>query len=76
MESGKVAEGLGDDKPRTTAQVLEEVKDVLAAEEAARKEAAEKAEAEANGEARADASGTGNQGDEPADEKKKTDSQD
>ena len=76
MESGKVAEGLGDDKPRTTAQVLEEVKDVLAAEEAARKEAAEKAEAEANGEARADASGTGNQGDEPADEKKETDSQD
>ena len=39
METGKVAEGLGDDKPRTTAEVLEEAKDVLEAEE---KERAEK----------------------------------
>ena len=42
METGTVPEGLGDDKPRTTAQVLEEVKDVLAAEEKARAEKKEK----------------------------------
>lgn len=75
MESGKVAEGLGDDKPRTTAQVLEEVKDVLATESAARKEAAEKAEADANAEAQADASETGDAGIEPANETKETDLQ-
>ena len=75
MESGKVAEGLGDDKPRTTAQVLEEVKDVLAAESAARKEAAEKAEADADAEAQADASETGDAGIEPANETKETDLQ-
>ena len=75
MESGKVAEGLGDDKPRTTAQVLEEVKEVLAAESAARKEAAEKAEADANAKARADASETGDAGIEPANETKETDLQ-
>ena len=44
METGKVAEGLGDDKPRTTAEVLEEAKDVLEAEE---KERAEKKAREA-----------------------------
>ena len=44
METGAVEEGLGDDKPRTAAQVLEEVKDVLAAEEAER--AAKKREEE------------------------------
>ena len=38
METGIVPEGLGEDKPRTTAQVLEEVKDILAAEEKVRKE--------------------------------------
>ena len=38
MENGEVPEVLGDDKPRTTAQVLDEVKDVLAAEERARAE--------------------------------------
>ena len=43
METGEVTEGLGDDKPRTTAQVLEEVKDVLAAEE---RERAERQQAE------------------------------
>ena len=48
METGAVEEGLGDDKPRTAAQVLEEVKDVLAAEEAER--AAKKREEEENGE--------------------------
>lgn len=48
METGAVEEGLGDDKPRTAAQVLEEVKDVLAAEEAER--AAKKREKEENGE--------------------------
>ena len=75
MESGKVAEGLRDDKPRTTAQVLEEVKEVLAAESAARKEAAEKAEADADAEAQADASETGDAGIEPANETKETDLQ-
>ena len=47
METGKVAEGLGDDKPRTTAEVLEEAKDVLEAEEKERteKKAREAAEA-------------------------------
>ena len=47
METGKVAEGLGDDKPRTTAEVLEEAKDVLEAEERERaeKKAREAAEA-------------------------------
>ena len=44
METGMVAEGLGDDKPRTTAEVLEEAKDVLEAEE---KERAEKKAREA-----------------------------
>ena len=38
METGKVTEGLGEDKPRTTAQVLEDAKDVLAAEEKERAE--------------------------------------
>ena len=47
MENGEVPEGLGDDKPRTTAQVLDEVKDVLAAEERARAEEKARAEAEA-----------------------------
>ena len=36
MESGTVAEGLGEDKPRTTAQVLDEVKGILEAENAER----------------------------------------
>ena len=44
MESGTVAEGLGEDKPRTTAEVLEGARDILAAEEAERKEAAARAE--------------------------------
>ena len=47
METGEVPEGLGDDKPRTTAQVLDEVKDVLEAEERARAEEKARAEAEA-----------------------------
>ena len=48
METGEMPEGLGDDKPRTTAQVLEEVKDVLEAEEKERaEEAARKAREEA-----------------------------
>ena len=47
MENGEVPEGLDDDKPRTTAQVLDEVKDVLAAEERARAEEKARAEAEA-----------------------------
>ncbi|MBR3430289.1 MAG: ATP-dependent zinc metalloprotease FtsH [Clostridia bacterium] len=33
METGEVPEGLGEDKPRTTSQVLDEARDVLAAEE-------------------------------------------
>ena len=33
METGEVPEGLGEDKPRTTTQVLDEARDVLAAEE-------------------------------------------
>lgn len=45
METGKVADGLGDDKPRTADEVLSEAKDILEAEEKAR--AAEKARAEA-----------------------------
>ena len=55
METGKMQEGLGSDKPRTTAEVLAEVKDVLEAEEKARaeerarKEAEEKALQEAAG---------------------------
>jgi len=44
MENGTVAEGLGEDKPRTTAEVLEGARDILAAEEAERKEAAARAE--------------------------------
>ena len=38
MDAGSVPEGLNSDKPRTTAEVLEEAKDVLAAEEAERAE--------------------------------------
>ena len=55
METGEMQEGLGNDKPRTTAEVLAEVKDVLEAEEKARaeerarKEAEEKALQEAAG---------------------------
>lgn len=45
METGEVADGLGDDKPRTADEVLSEAKDILEAEEKAR--AAEKARAEA-----------------------------
>ena len=53
METGTIPEGLGDDKPRTTAQVLEEVKNVLEAEEKERREeaarkAAEEAEKQQN----------------------------
>ena len=33
METGEVPEGFGEDKPRTTTQVLDEARDVLAAEE-------------------------------------------
>ena len=47
METGEVPEGLGDDKPRTTAQVLEEVKDVLEAEERERAEQKAREAAEA-----------------------------
>ena len=43
METGQVTEGLGDDKPRTTAQVLEESREILAAEE---RERAERKQAE------------------------------
>jgi len=55
METGEMQEGLGSDKPRTTAEVLAEVRDVLEAEEKARaeerarKEAEEKALQEAAG---------------------------
>ena len=45
METGEVKEGLGEDKPRTTAQVLDEVKDVLEAEEKERIEEKKKTEA-------------------------------
>ena len=45
METGEVADDLGDDKPRTADEVLSEAKDILEAEEKAR--AAEKARAEA-----------------------------
>ena len=38
METGNVQQGLGDDKPRTTSQVLEEAKDLLEAEEKERAE--------------------------------------
>ena len=47
METGEVAEGLGEDKPRTAAEVLNEAKDVLEAEERARAEEKARAEAEA-----------------------------
>lgn len=50
METGTVDERLGKDKPRTTAQVLEEAKDVLAAEEKERTERSEENAAEQNGE--------------------------
>ena len=50
METGTVDERLGKDKPRTTAQVLEEAKDVLAAEEKERMERSEENAAEQNGE--------------------------
>ncbi len=48
LEKGTVEEGLGNDKPRTTAEVLEEARDVLAAEEKEREEAARQADAEEN----------------------------
>ena len=38
METGNVGNGLGEDKPRTTSQVLEEAKDILEAEERERAE--------------------------------------
>ena len=38
MDTGTVPEGLGEDKPRTTEQVLEEAKEVLTAEESSRRE--------------------------------------
>ena len=48
METGTVAEGLGNDKPRTASEVLEEAKDVLVAEEQERAEMkARKAQEEA-----------------------------
>ena len=52
METGEVQEGLGDDKPRTTAEVLEEAKDVLAEEErerAQRKQQEEEQEKQESG---------------------------
>ena len=48
LEKGTVEEGLGNEKPRTTAEVLEEARDVLAAEEKEREEAARQADAEEN----------------------------
>jgi cell division protease FtsH len=41
METGNIPDGLGEDKPRTTEQVLEEVKDILAAEKNAERAAVE-----------------------------------
>ena len=55
MENGEVQEGLGSDKPRTTAEVLAEAKDVLEAEEKARAE--ERARKEAEAKALAEAAG-------------------
>ena len=52
METGEVQEGLGDDKPRTAAEVLEEAKDVLAEEErerAQRKQQEEEQEQQESG---------------------------
>ena len=55
MENGEVQEGLGSDKPRTTAEVLAEAKDVLETEEKARAE--ERARKEAEAKALAEAAG-------------------
>ena len=55
MENGEVQEGLGSDKPRTTAEVLAEAKDVLEAEEKVRAE--ERARKEAEAKALAEAAG-------------------
>ena len=62
MEHGEVQEGLGSDKPRTTAEVLAEAKDVLEAEEKVRAE--ERARKEAEHKALEEAAGIGSDDDD------------